>query len=698
MPLVSSLKWLAAIVHSAPSSCSADADKLRILLRRVKSKIQIGAQAEINPRQRNDIQVLRGFAVLAVLIYHAKLVPLQAGYLGVDVFFVLSGFLITRLVKQGIERGDFSFSAFYFRRAKRLLPAAYTVFLVTALLAPFFLTSIELKEFSAQMVGAVTFSANIVLWRQSGYFGGAAGLKPLLHVWSLSLEEQYYFILPATMYFFPRRLWKVVAMGSLLASFTLCLILVNKTAATFYLLPTREWELAIGSVGAIVTVPDRLKETIRYCFWPALIALLVLPVVTIFPFHPGPDALIICVATLVIVLREHPMLSAGVFMRGMGKIGDISYALYLVHWPIFAFLNNAFIGGNKLSDLPIMLRVGLFGLALLLAFLLNRYVEEPIRRANIRYSPRIVLRVVLASFLLILTTIGIARSVARVKDYTDFRQANQGMSSACDFRSEFLPIPECRTSNAPVILVWGDSFAMHLVPGILGTTDAPPAIVQATRGECGPLLGVAPVERVFATGADKSWAKRCIAFNDSVIRYLEKAESIDVVVLSSPFTQYIDNRDYRLLTKGENERGFVTIDAGFRPALAGLSATVDRIRSLGKKVIVVGPPPQAGFDVGRCLERVHTKILTIGSSEKCKIDKETYETSNADVLRFIDMIPGSAHVDVVDFKSYLCGKAFCETDIDGTPLYMDSAHLSREGSVLLGNKTLLLDRITRGAR
>jgi peptidoglycan/LPS O-acetylase OafA/YrhL len=664
----------------------------------VKSKIKISSKAEISPRLRNDIQVLRGFAVLAVLIYHAKLVPLQAGYLGVDVFFVLSGFLITRLVKEGIDRGTFSFSAFYFRRAKRLLPAAYTVFLVTAFLAPFFLTSVELKEFSAQMVGAVTFTANIVLWRQSGYFGGAAGLKPLLHVWSLSLEEQYYFILPATMYFFPRRLWKAVAIGSLLFSLTLCLIMVNKTAATFYLLPTREWELAIGSVGAIVAVPDRLKATIRYCFWPALIALLVLPVVTIFPFHPGPDAFAICVATLVIVLREHPMLSTGVFMRGMGKVGDISYALYLVHWPIFAFLNNAFIGGNKLSDTPIMLRVGLIGLALLLALLLNRYVEEPIRRANIRYSPRIVLRVVLASFVLVLTTVVIARSVARVKDYTDIRQANQGMNSACDFRSEFLPIPECRTSNAPIILVWGDSFAMHLVPGILGTTAASPAIVQATRGECGPLLGVAPLERVFATGADKSWAKSCIAFNDSVIRYLEEAHSINVVVLSSPFTQYVDSRDYRLLTTSENERGFVTIDAGLRPALAGLKATVDRIRSLGKKVVVVGPPAQAGFDVGRCLERVHTKILTIGSSEKCRIDKETYETSNADVLRFIDMIPDAAHVDVVDLKSYLCGKDFCETDIDGTPLYMDSAHLSREGSVLLGNKMQLLDRITRGAR
>jgi hypothetical protein len=140
------------------------------------------------------------------------------------------------------------------------------------------------------------------------------------------------------------------------------------------------------------------------------------------------------------------------------------------------------------------------------------------------------------------------------------------------------------------------------------------------------------------------------------------------------------------------------VDAGLAPTLAGLKATVDRVRILGKKVVVVGPPPQAGFDVARCLERVHTKMLMIGIPEGCRIDKETYARNNADVLHFLDMIPRSAHVDVIDLTSYLCGREFCETDIEGTSLYMDSAHLSREGSVLLGNKTMLLQQITRVAR
>jgi peptidoglycan/LPS O-acetylase OafA/YrhL len=150
---------------------------------------------------RTDIQALRGLAVLFVVLHHAKLGFLGAGYLGVDIFFVISGFLITGIVKRGIERDDFSFREFYFRRAKRLLPAAYTTFFIGALLSAIFLDFSELNDFSTQLIGALTFTSNIVLWQQVGYFENASELKPLLHIWSLSLEEQYYLFVPAAMVF-----------------------------------------------------------------------------------------------------------------------------------------------------------------------------------------------------------------------------------------------------------------------------------------------------------------------------------------------------------------------------------------------------------------------------------------------------------------------------------------------------------------
>jgi len=145
---------------------------------------------------RYDIQALRGVAVLLVLLYHAGLPRLEAGFLGVDLFFVISGFLITGIVARDIQGGKFSFIIFYFKRAKRLLPSAYAVVFFTILLSPFVLPQFELNDLKYQVAGAVTFTANVIFWLQSGYFDVAAATKPLLHFWSLAIEEQYYLILP----------------------------------------------------------------------------------------------------------------------------------------------------------------------------------------------------------------------------------------------------------------------------------------------------------------------------------------------------------------------------------------------------------------------------------------------------------------------------------------------------------------------
>ena len=639
---------------------------------------------------RTDIQVLRGFAVLLVLFYHAR-VGLPAGYLGIDVFFVISGFLITRIIKEDIEKGTFRFSNFYFRRAKRLLPASYVAFFGTALLAPFFLTGFEMERFRSQMVGAVTFTANIVLLRQADYFGGAAELKPLLHIWSLALEEQYYMILPAMLVFIPRRFWMRAAIGVFFGSLILCFWRAGKEA-TFYLLPARAWELTIGSVGTLLLPGDRLVRLFKFAFWPSLVVLVSLPLVQ-FGYHPGAEALAICLATLVVLMRSHPFLKTGILMRRLANVGNVSYSLYLVHWPLFAFLNNVWIGGPDTRQ-PISLRIALIGLSLLLAYPLYRYVEVPFRRAEIKSRPGAAGRAIATSLGLVIMTVGLAYAVTRGKDYAFVRRNVIGFGEACNFRSTFEPIAECRNSEKPEMLIWGDSFAMHLVPGILGAKEGAPSIVQATQSVCGPLLGIALVED---KRYDEKWAEECIKFNDSVVAYLKQPGSPKIVVLSSIFSQFVDKSE-RLLKRDSRTGSDRIVNASLEEALGGLKATVDTVRALGKRVVVVAPPPRVDMDFVRCAERIERKLPVMGVVDQCKISFNAYRKEQADVLELLAALPQFAHVDVIDFDSYLCDAAFCRTFVNDTFIYRDAEHLSYDGSVALANAVSLATKIRERAK
>lgn len=642
---------------------------------------------------RSDIQALRGFAVLIVLFYHAKIESLSAGFLGVDVFFVISGYLMTRLVSDSLERGDFSFRNFYFRRARRLLPASYVTFLVTALLAPFFLSSIELSDFRSQMAGALSFTSNIFLWRQSGYFEGVATLKPLLHVWSLSIEEQFYFILPSLMFFLPRRLWKQTAIFLLLASLILCLYMVHsKAAATFYLLPTRAWELAIGCVGALMLPGKRLEQLLKVAFWPSVSVLLTLPFVKIANYHPGPDALLICLATLVIILRKHPLLFRGPAMHGLARIGDLSYSLYLVHWPLFAFLNNSWFGFAEHAIPPFPLRLGLLLLSLFLAWLLNRYVEEPARKADIKLTRRPLAYTAVVSLFLLILPAGITRAIATERDYAHVLRSNYGFGMGCEFADNFSPIPECRNSDQPRILIWGDSYAMHLVPGILGATDGTLPIIQATKSDCAPMLGVA------LRADERGWSEGCIDFNDSVISYLKNAKSIETVVLSSPFDRYVDKKK-KVVQRDDRDGHYHSEDAGVNGAVVSMKKTVDKLRFLGKRVVVIAPLPSSGLDIGRCLVRSELDLPILGVDGGCQqISVDSWKRLQEPVLEFLAALPAQAGVEVIRPGEYLCNSEYCKTYIENTFIYRDAGHLSYEGSVLLAKNMGLLEKIEERAK
>ena len=644
---------------------------------------------------RVDIQALRGWAVLLVLLHHAKLGVLGAGFLGVDIFFVISGFLITGLIARSIKAGNFSFRTFYLRRAKRLLPAAYVTLLATALLAPVFLSQLELHDLRTQIWGALSFSANMVLWQQTGYFQGAGDLKPLLHFWSLAIEEQYYMLLPALLVWAGPRRWWPISIACVLLSLALCAWMSTaKPIAGFYLLPSRAWELGFGSLGALMTPGPRLRQTLQILFCPALLALVLLPVLAQPQRHPGLEAVAVCAATWIVIMRGHPAASTQVWVQPMAWMGDMSYSLYLVHWPIFSFLSNAWLG-HLTDTLPLPVRLGAVAASLLLGWSMYRWVERPVREARMptgkaALGPTLAFSALIAGVLPVLAMVR-----PPPQDFAYLRRVNSGLSEHCGDTASYTAPSVCRTSDAPELLVWGDSFAAHLVPGFVGPNAK---LVQATRGNCGPMLGFAPMRRD-QTGDGLftvAWSRDCQQFNRSVLAYLQATPSLRVVVLSSQLNNYLDGAKFKVIAfdaEGEAQR-----DAGPAVALAGLQRTVAAVRAMGRKVVFVAPPPYGDFDTGRCVERARSRQFSVGAPPDCALPVASYQQQRADLLTLLDLIERRADVGLIRFEPQLCDAVRCLPELDGTLLYRDYGHLTHEGIVLLAQRMQLSAQVERLAR
>ena len=638
---------------------------------------------------RADIQALRGLAVLLVVLYHAKVPMVRAGYLGVDIFFVISGYLITRLVKNQIEEGRFGFADFYARRMRRLLPAAYTTFLATALAAAVLLNGGELRDFRAQLAGALAFAGNFVLWQQSGYFEGAAALKPLLHVWSLAIEEQYYLLLPASLVFVPRRLWTPGALAVLLSSLGLCVFLgARDPGATFYLMPTRAWELAIGSVGALAL--DHLNwEGSGWgdaMYWVSAAALVGIPLRPLGGAHPGLNALVVCAATLAVILARKEALAVELPGRILGWFGDISYSLYLVHWPLFAFLHNVWFGYE-----PQRVRYALVLLSVALAYLQYRFVETPFRRSNLRLDWKTAGWVLAGTALIAAIPFVEMRRRAGGPDYNHIRRVNYGFSRDCHFTGDYSTRPGCNLGGEPSILLWGDSFAMHLVEGISKNRGGV-GVVQATQGSCGPLLGLAVFERDYQGTSNRGKADSCTQFNDSVVRYLARPESPGTVVIASAFSSYLWER-YRVLEDGQHER-----EPGIETTLRHFKRTVDAVRAAGKRVVVVAPMPGAGFNIGNCLERKMSGRWIAGPFASCEFPLARYHLWQAPMIEMLKRIQREADVDVIGFEDLLCPDGMCRTTWEGKFLYRDDWHLSYGGSEVVARHSGLVGQILAKAR
>ena len=362
-------------------------------------------------KYRPDIDGLRALAIIPVVLYHTEFSIFSGGFVGVDIFFVISGYLITFIISEEIKQDRFTITGFYERRIRRIFPALFTVVFFCSIVAAIIMLPEDFDDFGQSIVAATLFVANIFFLTESDYFGAAADTKPLLHTWSLSVEEQFYLIFPLVLLFIYKYLhgrWRLVLLPAALLSLILSISGVHFfPSATFYLIPTRAWELLLGSFFALGLFPQMQSKQARNV--TSLIGLaLILWAIFFFsrltPF-PGWHALLPCVgAALIIYSGENGASIIGRLLsnRIIVFVGLISYSLYLWHWPIMVFEKQIFYETHSMYNAAAVVL-----LSIILAALSWRYVERPFRKKG-TVKNRKKLFAVAAAFMTMSVAVGYA--------------------------------------------------------------------------------------------------------------------------------------------------------------------------------------------------------------------------------------------------------------------------------------------------
>lgn len=647
--------------------------------------------ANCNLKYRPEIDGLRALAILPVIFFHAGFETFSGGFVGVDVFFVISGYLITTIILAELEQGKFSIINFYERRARRILPALFLVMLVCIPFAWFWLLPSDMKDFSQSLVAVSVFASNILFWRESGYFDAAAELKPLLHTWSLAVEEQYYVLFPLFLMLFWRlgKRWILVTLGLVfLASLALAQwAAYAKPTAAFFLLPTRGFELLIGAFAAFYMSKVNRKEfgkaASEAAGWlgVALILYAVFAYSKATPF-PSLYALVPTLGTVLIILFATQQTIVGNFVgnKAFVGIGLISYSAYLWHQPLFAFARQ-----RTLIEPSETIFVALSILTLFLAYFSWRYIESPFRNKYLFSSKKIFSFAFIGTLIFFIFGIFghitdgklVERQNSSFVEELDIRvRVNNGLSKDCE--GDYNASSNCTNSEAPEVLLWGDSYAMHLAQGLIASNPNI-KMIQKTVSVCGPFIDIAPINAKYV----RSWSEKCLSVNDKVFEYLKGASSVKYVVLSSPFGQYV-NDDATVLT------GDGRILEGKDVALQYMLETISKLRELGKVPVVFSPTPQNGEDIGNCLKKA---TFWGANTSLCDINYSDSLVRQSNVWSFLKDL--EKHVAVVNFANFLCANNTCITSSDGVFIYRDSGHLSHEGSAYLGQKINFYDQLVK---
>ncbi len=656
-------------------------------------------------KYRPEIDGLRTLAVVPVLLFHAGFSLFSGGFVGVDIFFVISGYLISMIIFTALEEGRFSIWNFYERRARRILPALVFICLCCVPFAYKLMIPYQFKDFGESLIAVSFFASNILFWHETNYFWPAAEEKPLLHTWSLAVEEQYYLFFPLiamALWRFGRR--PVFYMFLFMALVSLALAEFGsrwRATANFFLLPMRFWELLVG---VFCTLMILNKPVEKNSIFSMLGLILIVYSIVIFdkttPF-PSLWALIPVIGSALIILYAEPSTGIGKLLSTpiMVGIGLISYSLYLWHQPVVAFSRLAFH-----HEPETLMKLALLGFSFAMAYLSWRFVERPFRRADtgILKTSQAVFG---ASFisLAVLISIGFWASKTNaiydnmplvvqeiITDRPNFAgKARADCSGTPSKPLPKLPLSKCVTGPEKPIeaAMFGDSHIWPLFRGASVNGLNQYGVMSYYYIGCAPIRGVVRL--------DQGESHKCRQSNERMRDYIFDAK-IPTVIFAARWGSYYNNKKFDNLEGGVELGGPYPIDiAGheFRKGddsdrqkrvLDQYIADIHFYLNAGINVILIYPIPGAGWDVPNQVIKINRFLNKDGTQNPISLSTsyEVYQKSNGDILEAFNKIE---HKNFYPIRSDLLfcnkgGSGRCDNFIDGKMLYMDNNHLSIEGS------------------
>ena len=638
---------------------------------------------------RPDIDGLRAIAVLAVVLYHFDVVGVRGGFVGVDVFFVISGYLITGIIQSELARGEFTLARFYERRARRIFPALFVMLLATMVAGIFLLLPSDLGRLGQATIATILFVSNGLYYERSGYFDEGSDFNPLLHTWSLGVEEQFYVGLPLLLMlvhrYKPAWLVRVIAVCALL-SFVACVLAQPIVAKmVFFLSPFRAWELLLGALLALGAVRQFRNETLRQAASAVALIVLLAAVASMRAGvdFPGWKAAIPVVATAVLLHAGAGGRSWAVALlssRPLVFVGLISYSLYLWHWPLLVFVKYR----QAMASLSMVQMLSLFMVALLLASASYRWVEQPFRRwrKDGQASARSYVFAAsgLGAVLLIgigvglMATHGLPQRVSSAVLALDQARLPVIPYLECDGKPPSIERRACRIGadgTNRMVLVWGDSWSMAWAPALdeVLKHEGRPGLL-AVRSACAPLLGV-----------NNRKLPACRQHNAQVLAWIRENRPERVYLIGAWPAWTIDIVGYPL----EDVSGVQGNEFIFG---AAYPRTLKAIKPYVKDILVLAPTPGAP----KFLPYQMALVDWTGVSPPARITRADFDKESSNFWKAARA--PVAGVRMIDPATWFCDQATCRYLERGSLLYRDGHHISLDGAHFVARHLMEINRPT----